>query len=186
MILLGAVLFALAISLVTGGSLRNLEYERLHGEWLLLLLLPLQLLWPRLAVLLGAGHDLSVGLWLVLMVGLVCVMLFNVWKRWMLGFAALGIALNVLVIGLNGAMPVSLRAVSEMGVPRVDAVQSMESDYLHEPQDDETRLDVLGDVITVPGPIWQRGVMSVGDMLLALGLAGWVFAASRESQGCRE
>lgn len=181
MILLEAVLLGLAISLVTGGSLRNLEHERLRGEWILLLLLPLQILWPRIAVVLGVGHDLSVMLWLAMMVGLVAVMLLNVWKRWMLGFAALGIALNVLVIGLNGAMPVSLRAVSEMGVPRLDAVQSMEGDYLHQPQASDTQLAVLGDVITVPGPEWQRGVVSVGDLLLALGLAGWVFAASRDS-----
>lgn len=179
MILLEAVLLALVISLVTGGSLRNLEHERLHGEWFLLLLLPLQLLWPRIAVLLSIGHDLSVGLWLVLMVGLVCVMLLNVWKRWVLGFAALGIALNILVIGLNGAMPVSLRAVSEMGVLRADALQSMQEDYLHEPQDGDTRLAVLGDVITVPGPTWQQGVLSAGDLMLAVGLAGWVFSASR-------
>lgn len=180
MILLETVLLALLISLLTGGSLRNLEHERLRGEWVLLLLLPLQILWPRIAVLLGVGHDLSVALWLAMMVGLVGVLLLNVWRRWMLGFAALGIALNVLVIGLNGAMPVSLRAVSEMGVPRAEAVESMQSDYLHEPQDSETRLAVLGDVITVPGPEWQRGVVSVGDLLLALGLAGWVFAGSRE------
>jgi len=178
-ILLEAVVLGLAISLVTGGSLRNLEHERLRGEWVLLALLPMQLLWPRIAVLLGVGHDLSVMLWLVMMVGLVGVMLLNVWKRWVLGFAALGIALNVLVIGLNGAMPVSLRAVSETGMSREDAVQSMQADYLHEPQDDQTLLAVLGDVITAPGPEWQRGVMSVGDVLLAVGLAGWVFAGSR-------
>lgn len=181
MILLEAVLLGLAISLVTGGSLRNLEQERLRGEWVLLLLLPMQLLWPRIAVVLGVGHDLSVMLWLVMMVGLVGVMLMNVWKRWVLGFAALGIALNVLVIGLNGAMPVSLRAVSEMGMSREDAVQSMQEDYLHQPEDDQTLLAVLGDVITVPGPEWQRGVMSVGDLLLAAGLGGWVFVGSRRS-----
>lgn len=186
MILFEAVAIGLLLSLVTGGSLRNIEQERLRGEWLLLVLLPLQILWPRIAVLLGVGHDLSVALWLAMMVGLVGVMLLNVWKRWMLGFAALGIALNVLVIGINGAMPVSLRAVSEMGVPRAEAVQSMESDYLHEPQDSATRLAVLGDVITVPGAAWQRGVVSVGDLLLALGLAGWAFAGSRQPPARRE
>jgi len=31
----------------------------------------------------------------------------------------------------------------------------------------------------VPGPEWQRAVVSVGDLLLAFGLGGWVFVGSR-------
>jgi len=178
-ILLEAALVALLLSLTTGGSLRNLENERLRGEWVLVALLPLQLLWPRLSSLIGIGRELSVTLWLVMMVALVGVMLVNVWRRWMLGFAALGIALNVLVIGLNGAMPVSLRSASELGLPRDEAVASLEADHLHEVLNDETVLRELADVIAIPGPEWQRGVVSVGDILLSLGLAGWVFAASR-------
>jgi hypothetical protein len=182
-ILLEAAVVALLLSLATGGSLRNLERERLRGEWVLLALLPLQLLWPRLSSLVGIGRELSVMVWLVMMVALVGVMLVNVWRRWMLGFAALGIALNVLVIGLNGAMPVSLRSTSELGAPRDEAAASLAADHLHEVLDEETLLPELADVIAIPGPEWRRGVVSVGDILLSLGLAGWVFAASRRPSG---
>ncbi|MCK8114568.1 DUF5317 family protein [Anaerosoma tenue] len=183
MILLEAVVLALLLSLATGGSLRNLEHERLRGEWVLLVLLPVQLVWPRVASLIGVGHDLSLMVWLVMMVALVGVMLANVWRRWILGFAALGIAMNVLVIGLNGAMPVSLRSTSELGAPRDEATASLDADQLHEALHGETLLPQLADVIAVPGPEWQRGVVSVGDILLSLGLAGWVFAASRRPSG---
>lgn len=182
MILFEAALLALLLSLVTGGSLRNLEHERLRGEWFLLLLLPLQMTWPRLAEMLGLGCAISLVLWLLMMVSLIGVLAFNVSRRWVLGTAALGIALNVVVIGLNGAMPVSMRSVSEIGAPRADAIAKMEADCLHEPLDGGTRLGFLADVIAVPGPAWQRSIVSVGDLLLAVGLAEWVFVGSRRQK----
>jgi hypothetical protein len=46
------------------------------------------------------------------------------------------------------------------------------------PMTSDTRLDWLGDI--VPQPTWQpsRNVMSAGDLLLALGLAGAVYLAT--------
>lgn len=183
MILLEALVLALMLSLVTGGSLRNLEHERLLGERYLLILLPLQIAWPRLAMIGDIGCALSLSVWLLMMVSLVAVLMVNVRKRWVLSIAAAGIALNVLVIGLNGAMPVSMRSVSEIGALRVDALASLETDCLHELLDAETRLASLADVIAVPGPAWRRGVISAGDLLLALGLGAWVFVGTRKHSG---
>lgn len=179
MILLEAVAIGLMLSLVTGGSIRHLENERLRGEWLLLVLLPLQLLWPKLSQVLGATCSVSVYTWILMMVALVAVLLINARQRWVLAVAAFGIALNIAVIAANGAMPVSMRSVSELGAPRSEARQAFESDCLHEERTADTRLPELADVIAVPGPEWQRAVVSAGDLLLALGLGGWVFAGSR-------
>lgn len=77
--------------------------------------------------------------------------------------AGAGMALNVLVIGLNGAMPV-LQASAE----RAGVTESIESTSLkHELLDDDTILPWLTDVIPVP-PFQE--VLSVGDVVLALGL----------------
>jgi hypothetical protein len=122
-------------------------------------------------------------IWLLMMACLAGVLLINSSRRWMLAFAALGIAANVLVIGLNGAMPVSMRAVSEIGSTRAAARVTLESECLHEELDSETVVPFLADVIAVPGPPWQRGVISLGDVLLALGLGAWVFAAGRRRPG---
>ncbi|MHB1136728.1 MAG: DUF5317 family protein [Coriobacteriia bacterium] len=179
MILLEVVILALGASLLTGGSLRGLEHEHLRGEWLFLLLLPIQIAWPRLAGIAGVGCTVSLWVWLTMMVSLSLVLALNVPRRWVLAVAALGIALNALVIALNGAMPVSMRSVSEIGASRADALTKMQADCLHEPLDGETRLAVLADLIPIPGPQWQRGVVSMGDLLLAMGLGGWVFVATR-------
>lgn len=182
MILFEVVALFLLFSLATGGSVRNLEQERLRGESLLLVLLPLQIAWPPIAEMLGLGCSWALAVWLLMMVMLVVVLAVNIRQRWILGLAALGIALNALVIGLNGGMPVSMRSVSEIGVSRAEATMRMEADCLHGVLDAETSLPVLGDVIAVPGPQWQRAVASVGDLLLASGLGGWVFVASRRRQ----
>ncbi|MEA5076476.1 MAG: DUF5317 family protein [Coriobacteriia bacterium] len=179
MILFEAVAIGLLLSLVTGGSLRNIEQERLRAEWLLLALLPLQLLWPRLSQGLGISCGVSVYTWILMMVALVAVLIINARQRWVLAIAALGIALNITVIAVNGAMPVSMRSVSELGAPRSEARAAFARDCLHEELAADTRVSVLADVITVPGPEWQRAVVSVGDLLLAFGLGGWVFVAAR-------
>ncbi|MHB1018426.1 MAG: DUF5317 family protein [Coriobacteriia bacterium] len=179
MILFEVVLGFLLVSLLTGGSIRRLQQEKLRGEWLLLVLLPLQLSWSRLSVLLGLSCDVSLALWLIMMSTLVVVLAANARKRWMLAVAGLGIVLNVFVIGLNGGMPVSMRSVSEIGVSRDAAEVIMGDDCLHIVLDGETTLAALGDVIAVPGPDWCRAVVSLGDLLLAAGLGGWMFAAAK-------
>jgi len=178
-ILFEAVAIGLLLSLVTGGSLRYIEQERLRGEWLLLVLLPLQLLWPKLSELLGISCRVSVSAWIIMMMALVAILLANARQRWVLAVAALGIALNIAVIAANGAMPVSMRSVSELGAPRSEAREALARDCLHEELVADTRIPQLADVITIPGPEWQRAVVSVGDLLLALGLGGWVFMGSR-------
>lgn len=180
MILLEVVALALLISVATGGSLRLVVRESLKGEAVLLCLLPLQLAWPRVSALIGLDCALGIVVWLLMMAALAVVLMLNAQLRWPLALAALGIAANVLVIGANQAMPVSIRAASEIGTSRIAVREVLLRDCLHEEADEETKLSFLGDFIAIPGPSWQRGVMSPGDILLAGGLGGWLFMASRK------
>jgi hypothetical protein len=173
------ILAGLVLSLISGGSLRNLAREPLKGEWVLLILMPAQLIWPGVSERLGMQCALSIIIWLLMMAGLAIVLMFNASRRWMLAVAALGIASNILVIGFNQAMPVSIAAASEIGATREAARVALESDCLHDELDRATVLPFLADVVAIPGPSWQRGVLSIGDVLLALGLGAWVFAAAR-------
>ncbi|MDQ3951498.1 MAG: DUF5317 domain-containing protein [Actinomycetota bacterium] len=77
--------------------------------------------------------------------------------------AGAGMALNVLVIGANGGMPVLEESAERAGVQ-----QSLDDAGIkHERLDDDTVLPWLGDAIPVP-PF--KEVLSVGDVVLALGL----------------
>lgn len=182
MILAEIILIALLLSLLTGGSLKKLADEPLKGEAVLLFLLPVQLLWPSASQRLGLGCALSIFLWLLMMTGLAVVLMVNATKRWQLALAALGIAANILVIGVNQSMPVSIRAASEIGGSRVDARRALDADCLHEEMDGETQLPFLADVVAVPGPSWHGGVISIGDILLSFGLGAWVFAAGKSDR----
>lgn len=72
---------------------------------------------------------------------------------------AIGGALNLAVVALNGGMPVDAGAVIAAGA-------TMPTDALHVTLGDATRLSLLGDVIAVP---LIRSVYSIGDFCIALG-----------------
>lgn len=103
-----------------------------------------------LAVILAS--NLAVAVWLVANRSLPGLLL-----------AGAGMALNVIVIAANGAMPV-LEASAEKA--RV-AQQIEDASIKHELLDDDSVLPWLADVIPVP-PFAE--VLSVGDVVLALGL----------------
>lgn len=181
MILVEIIVLGLALSFLAGGSFRALMEERLVAEWALLAVLPLQVLWPTVAGVLGIPCAWSRVIWLLLMAVLAVVLLVNAPRRWMLAVAGLGIALNIMVIGLNGGMPVSFSAAQGLGAVRADLEELVGRRCLYVTMDDSTLLPDLGDVLPVPGPRWHQALISVGDLLLALGLSGWVFVATKGS-----
>jgi hypothetical protein len=83
------------------------------------------------------------------------------------GLVALGLLANALVVGANGAMPVSLDASARAGVGSQDLLTGQ--DARHEAAGPGTRLRALGDVVPVPLPL-RPEVVSPGDVLVAAGL----------------
>jgi hypothetical protein len=94
--------------------------------------------------------------------------------------AAVGLSLNTVVIALNGGyMPQSVEAATEVwgSVPHAEARL-----YNTTPLVADTRLPWLADVIVQPDWLPRRNVMSVGDVLLSLGMAGWTFQLLRRER----
>ncbi|HEX2051024.1 MAG TPA: DUF5317 domain-containing protein [Actinomycetota bacterium] len=158
---LAVTLFALA----RGGSLEVVANTRFRAGWVLFTGLAAQIalaVWrpawlsddAELAVLLGSNA---------------LVASFLVANRRLPGMAlaGIGLALNVAVIGANGAMPVDRAAVSGVGISMEGAGPK------HEPLDDDTALPWLADVIPVTP---TREILSVGDVFLAVGIARLVYA----------
>lgn len=176
MILLFAAMFAgLVAGLASGGSLRNLQTVRLRWEAVLFALLVLQLVLPRLAEMFGWPASVALGAWLLAMAGLVLAALRNAKAPGMV-VAAVGVALNLMVIGLNLGMPVSASAVRFLAG---DSEMTVEYDLVHRRLGDETVLPWLADVIPVPGPTGLKAVVSVGDLLLVGGVGWFLFRAVR-------
>ena len=84
------------------------------------------------------------------------------------GLVALGLLANAVVVGANGAMPVSLDASARAGVSTQALLTG--ADLRHETSDRRTHLPWLADVVAVPLPL-RAEIVSPGDVLVAAGLA---------------
>ena len=161
LLLLAVLLVAVAAGALRGGRLAALG--RLELRWSGLVLGAVV---GQLAGALVGGPAYAAGL----TASALLVAVFLVRNRSLrgTGLVALGLLANALVVGANGAMPVSLRAAALAGAD-VAAVAAGE-DPRHEPLGPGTRLRVLADVLPVPLPV-TRAVVSAGDVLVAAGLA---------------
>jgi predicted MFS family arabinose efflux permease len=163
MLILLVMLVVLVTIPLTGGRLRQLAHLRLQGVWLLPSALALQVLvisvvptWPR--PMLALAHLLTYVaaggfLWL---------------NRRVPGIplAALGGGLNLIAISLNGGtLPASAEALARAGIHPAPN-EFVNSGVVHHP-----RLALLGDIFSTPESWPAHNVFSIGDILIALGLA---------------
>lgn len=175
MILAACIALGLGLRLASGRSFRQLADLRLRGEGLLLVLLCAQAALPILR-LNGAPARVAFWAWLATFPILVGVAWTNRRQPGMVVLAA-GLALNALVIALNGGMPVSEQAVAMLGSASV-AQNISAGDFVHVAATTATRLVWLSDVIPIPGPPFVRSVASAGDCLLFVGVIACLAAAS--------
>jgi len=164
-----ALLVAIVAAWLSGGSLDRLGALPLQSR---------RLVWSAFAVQAMAtvvgGPIYPVGL--VVSAGLVGWFLARNRGVRGTGLVALGLLANALVVGLNGAMPVSVEAAGRAGTTTQHIL--IGDDPRHELADRHTRLRWLGDVIPVRAP-WRPEVVSPGDVLLAAGLAQLVLIGMR-------
>jgi hypothetical protein len=160
------LLVALAVGRVAGGSLERLGTLPLRSRRLVLLAVVVQLAG---VVVGGPAHPVA----LAVSAGLVIAFLVRNRGVRGTGLVALGLLANALVVGANGAMPVSADAAGRAGVSTQDLVAG--TDPRHELAGPSTPLPWLGDVIPVPLPV-RPEVVSPGDVLVAAGVAQLVVA----------
>lgn len=175
-LLVAAIAIGLSAGLLSGGSLRGLQAVRLRGESALVALLVVQLLIPSVSERLDVPRYLALGCWLLAMAGLVALALWNADAPGMV-IAALGVALNLMVIGLNVGMPVSQRAA---GIAAGSTEIVIAYDIVHRELTSSTLVPMLADIIPIPGPKGFRGVASIGDVMLVIGVGWFLYRATRD------
>ena len=158
---------AVGIGFIAGGSLR--PFERLTVHWWGVALAGLVLQAVSLRGDIGDAAALAI---LVASYGL--LLAFAVVNRrlpasWLV---MAGLVLNILVIGVNGGMPVSASALDTAGANAEELLGAgTAKHHLMSPDDS---LTALGDVIGIPAPV--GAVISIGDVLLYAGVAILVVA----------
>jgi len=165
------LLSALLAGRLSGGSLAGLGQVRLRAPGLVAAALVAQLAGALIG---GPAH--AVGL--ALSSGLAVAFLLRNRTLAGTGLVAAGLLANAVVIAVNGAMPVSLRAAERAGAPVEQLLAG--TDPRHELETGATRLRWLGDLIPVRLPV-RPEVVSAGDVLIAAGLAQLVVTAMRRS-----
>ena len=101
--------------------------------------------------------------------------------RWAWGLAATGVLLNAAVVMANdGHMPQSqaARIAAGASAERVAGLASEPGWRNVAPMTDQSRLAWLGDVVPEPAWLPLHNVMSLGDMLLASGIAAVLYLAT--------
>jgi hypothetical protein len=174
---------AIVVAMLSGGSLSRWSEVRLRWWALALgsLLLQVGLFSPLLET---QPVVVAWGPWMYLLtlVGVLAALLATASStqiyRFGLCMAALGVALNCLVIVSNGGyMPRSDEAATIAG--RAPSTQSAREHLVNvQPLDDQTHLWWLGDIIPQPRWLPWANVVSIGDLLLAGGLAWWAFSVT--------
>jgi hypothetical protein len=160
-----ALVAGIALGLAAGGRPRNVTLRPLRGAMALGTAVVFQAL-PQL-------FDVTGGVGLACVIGsYVLLLAFALANIRLVGMPVvlLGLLLNIVVIVLNGGMPVraeAIRAVDpQVSIERIDFGAKR---HLETPED---RLTILGDVLPLR-PIDQ--VLSFGDLILAFGVGDVVF-----------
>ena len=159
-LVLVVLLCALALGWARGGSLDRLGMLPLRRRRLVVMALLAQVAGTFIG---GPFYPLGLAASALLVVG------FLASNRGIrgTGLVALGLLANAVVVGLNGAMPVSAEAAGRTGIGVQDLL--LGGDPRHDLAGPDTRLLLLGDVIPVPLPL-RPEVVSPGDVLVAAGL----------------
>jgi hypothetical protein len=158
-----------------GGSLRHFERMSLHWWGLAVAGLILQVSpIPRIPGLSERGSGAS-----ILLVSYLLLLAFLVLNRFVPAAAAmaLGLLLNLAVVGANAGMPVSAAAIEAAGASVPVQSAQLERGSKHHLMTDDDVLKPLGDVIPVPEPFGV--VISIGDVFLYGGMAWFVFRVTR-------
>jgi hypothetical protein len=178
MILAVAVLGAVLIGLVRGGSLRRLADLPLARAWVALIAFGLQLYPIYFPASLNAGISSPHVIVLLFSYALVFAVVW--WSRalpgiWLVG---LGLLSNLAVMILNGGyMPITVEALAQVGHtgnilgPEFGARVRASKDIVL-PRD-QTIAWWLSDIFVLPPPFPIPSVFSAGDVLIALG-AFWL------------
>ncbi|MFI5047866.1 MAG: DUF5317 domain-containing protein [Acidimicrobiia bacterium] len=172
-LVVGTIILVVCAVAFTGGSFARIGGIHLRALWLLIGALVAQVLLEFVGLPKARYEDLGFAL---LLGTYALILTFCGLNRRVSGMlvVTIGVCLNVLVIALNQGMPTKDDVVERNG--RTVHVP-IERTVKQRPQEDDDLLPFLGDVLTVPR--FPRQQFSIGDVIIAIGLADVSFEASR-------
>ena len=157
------IIFSLIIGWLRGGDIERFSRMIITFPTLIITSFFIQAALPWLTTSVSS----SISLFLLIFSYLLLTFALIVNRR-QLGFmvATIGILLNLVVISINGGMPVSASGFNESEIFRLES----EIDGVHILLGGATRLPWLADIIPIPLPSPLGGLASIGDVVLGVGM----------------
>ena len=155
-----AIVVGVLVGLLRGGRFGNLGEAAFR-------------LWPLLVlgvVVQGAAAFIGDGAVPVILLSYALLIAFcaaNLTHAGM-GVVLVGIVLNLVVIGVNGGMPVRQEAIVAAGIATHEEVPELEFGAKRHLETDDDRLTWLGDIVPVPV---AAEVLSFGDLAMSVGVS---------------
>ena len=186
MVLAYAILILIFVALVLRRDLSAIGKLSYRGGWMLpgLVVALFGLQWAIVVANLGQA-GLQIATLILSQIALIILLLWNYHLPGAKLFA-LGVALNVIVIIANGGwMPLTQETYHYIYPDRTIEIGARmpNSKSIILPQE-ETTLWVLSDIIRVAVP-WRRWAVSIGDLLIVVAVAQFIFqtSSSKEKKG---
>jgi hypothetical protein len=165
LLVLLTIIASVAVGLVRGGETSRLVQANLRLLPLLVAGAVLQL-GATLATVVGVLDAVAPWMSLIGMAALLAFAVANHRQPGVLMFG-LGVLCNLVVVALNGGMPVTDGTLDKAGIDAVGGIDAPRPDALHVWADSGSRLLILGDLFAVR-PL--RAVVSLGDIAQYAGL----------------
>lgn len=165
------IIVSIIIGLIRGGRLSRLAIIEFKRVWIFVLALAI-----HLGIILFSFNEgsivhrhikeLYVGSYGLLFIGLLINISFR--SLWII---IIGTLVNLGTFITNGGrMPISLDAMRLTGLEELIPMVESGQLALYAPITDATRYGFLGDIITVPPPYPFPQILSIGDVIIGLGL----------------
>ncbi|HHV59670.1 MAG TPA: DUF5317 domain-containing protein [Clostridiaceae bacterium] len=173
-----AIAAAITAGVIAGGKVSNLADIRINKAWLIIVAFSMQ----ALVQILGMREIVPVSQYSIVISGVVYCLLFACFwfNRNYIGiwFIAAGSFMNALVMMANGGkMPVEESILESQGAP-LEIIEKVRlgMDGKHSIIDGSTKLVFLSDIIETPPFLdWMMQIVSIGDLVVVLGLFILVF-----------
>lgn len=176
------IVFVIGIALLQGGALRNFSALRLRWVPLVIggFVLQLLIFTPFRSAPLISGFTAQLY---ILSMALLIVWVAVNWRIPGMALMAIGLLLNSAAIVANGGyMPVSTESARYAGTIDRYANQVAPISNNSIAADSHVQLWLLTDIIAVPGWVPLATVVSIGDVLLTLGVAVLCYRTIRSNQ----
>ncbi|MHB8125607.1 MAG: DUF5317 domain-containing protein [Desulfitobacteriaceae bacterium] len=181
--LIEMLIFAIVISLISGGKISQLGQLAFRGFWLVPLAFMIQICVYWAAVK-GIGLGPSWVSWLFNTASYLLLLIFTLlnWSVPGIRVLAFGILLNSLVITLNGGM----MPVDPGFLPEASRKALLEGQGTHGLLTSATLFSVLADRFYLDIPLFSKQVFSIGDIFIDIGSFILVFQTMTGIRGLKD